>query len=187
MKFLVAGLGNIGPEYHETRHNIGFMVLDFLSGKMESSFSSCRYGDKAEFRHKGRHFILLKPSTFMNRSGRAVHYWMTQEKVEMENLLVVVDDIAIPLGTLRMKGSGGAGGHNGLSHIAEMLGSDDYARLRFGIGANYPKGFQSQYVLGKWLPEERLIIDPRIETAAEMILSFGLQGAGRTMTLFNNK
>ncbi|HSV88892.1 MAG TPA: aminoacyl-tRNA hydrolase [Bacteroidales bacterium] len=187
MKYLIAGLGNIGPEYHETRHNIGFMILDFLSGKTEAPFSSCRYGDKTEFKHKGRHFFLLKPSTYMNRSGRAVHYWMTHERVELENLLVVVDDIALPLGTLRMKASGGSGGHNGLTHIAEMLGNESFARLRFGIGAEYPKGFQSQYVLEKWLPEERALINPRIEIAGEMILSFGLQGAGRTMTLFNNK
>ena len=187
MKYLIAGLGNIGPEYHETRHNIGFMVVDFLAAKMETSFSSCRYGDKAEFRNKGRHFILLKPSTYMNRSGRAVHYWMASEKIELENLLVVIDDLALPLGTLRMKGFGGAGGHNGLSHINEMLGTEAYARLRFGIGGDFPKGFQSQYVLGKWLPEERTLINPRIEKAAEMILSFGMKGVGRTMTLFNNK
>jgi len=187
MKFLIAGLGNIGPEYHETRHNIGFMVLDYLAKKVEAQFTSCRYGDKSVFRQKGREFILLKPSTYMNRSGRAVHYWMTLEKVELENLLVVVDDLALPVGTLRLKASGGAGGHNGLSHLIELLGSESFARLRFGIGADYPKGFQSQYVLGKWLPEERILINPRIETAAEMILSFVMQGVGRTMSQFNNK
>lgn len=187
MKYLIAGLGNIGPEYHETRHNIGFMVLDHLAGEKEAAFSPARYGDKAEFRLKGRTFVLLKPSTYMNLSGRAIHYWMAQLKIELEHLLVVVDDIALPLGALRMKAKGGAGGHNGLSHIIDILGTDQYARLRFGIGGDFPRGFQSQYVLGKWEPEEREIIDPRIKMAAEMVVSFGMQGAERTMNLFNKK
>lgn len=187
MKYLIAGLGNIGPEYHETRHNVGFMILDFLAKEKEVAFSPARYGDKTEFKHKGRTFILLKPSTYMNLSGRAIHYWLTQQKIELENLLVVVDDVALPLGTLRMKAKGGAGGHNGLSHIIDMIGTDQYARLRFGIGADFPKGYQSQYVLGKWEPEEREIIDPRIKIASEMVVSFGMQGAERTMNLFNKK
>ena len=187
MKYLIAGLGNIGPEYHETRHNIGFMILDHLAAEKEVSFSPARYGDKTEFKHKGRTFILLKPSTYMNLSGRAIHYWMTQQKIELEHLLVVVDDIALPIGALRMKARGGAGGHNGLTHIIDMLGTDQFARLRFGIGGDFPKGFQSQYVLGKWEAEEREVIDPRIKTAAEMVVSFGMQGADRTMNLYNKK
>ena len=187
MKLLIAGLGNIGPEYHETRHNVGFMILDFLAKEKEATFNPARYGDKTSFKVKGRTFILIKPSTYMNLSGRAINYWLTQEKVEVENLLVVVDDVALPLGALRIKAKGGAGGHNGLSHIIDMLGTDQYARLRFGIGGDFPKGFQSQYVLGRWEPEEREIIDPRIKMASEMIVSFGLQGAQRTMNLYNKK
>lgn len=187
MKYLIAGLGNIGPDYHETRHNVGFMVLDHLAKDKEVAFAPARYGDKTEFRVKGRTFILLKPSTYMNLSGRAIHYWLTKEKIELENLLVVVDDIALPLGTLRMKGKGGAGGHNGLSHIIDMLGTDQYARLRFGVGGDFPKGFQSQYVLGKWEPWELEIILPRIKMSAEMVVSFGMQGAERTMNIYNKK
>ncbi|MFO7978286.1 MAG: aminoacyl-tRNA hydrolase, partial [Bacteroidales bacterium] len=181
MKYLIAGLGNIGPEYHETRHNIGFMVLDHLAAQKEVAFEPARYGDITEFRHKGRIFTLLKPSTYMNLSGKAIHYWLTQKKVELENLLVVVDDVALPLGALRMKAKGGAGGHNGLSHIIDILGTDQYARLRFGIGGDFPKGFQVQYVVGKWEPFEMEIIEPRIKMAAEMIVSFGMQGPERTM------
>lgn len=187
MKFLIAGLGNIGPDYHETRHNIGFIILDFLAREKGAVFVAGRYGDKAEFKNKGRTFILLKPSTYMNLSGRAIYYWLSHEKVDLENLLVLVDDLALPVGTLRMKAKGGAGGHNGLTHITDVLGTDQFARLRFGIGADYPKGFQSQYVLGKWEPEEREIIDPRIKVASEMVVSFGMQGAERTMNLFNKK
>ena len=187
MKHLIAGLGNIGPEYHETRHNIGFMILDHLAREKEAVFSPARYGDKTSFRVKNRTFILLKPSTYMNLSGRAIYYWMREEKVELENLLVVVDDVALPLGALRLKARGGAGGHNGLSHIIDILGTDQYARLRFGIGGDFPKGFQSQYVLGKWEPEEMEIIQPRIKMAAEMIISFGMQGVDRTMNLYNKK
>lgn len=187
MKYLIAGLGNIGPDYHETRHNIGFMILDYLANEKEAVFASARYGDKAEFKNKGRIFILIKPSTYMNLSGRAIHYWLNHEKIEVENLLVLVDDLALPLGSLRMKAKGGPGGHNGLTHIIDVLGTDQFARLRFGIGAEYPKGFQSQYVLGKWEPEEREIINPRIKIASEMVVSFGMQGAERTMNLFNKK
>jgi peptidyl-tRNA hydrolase, PTH1 family len=187
MKYLIAGLGNIGPDYHETRHNIGFMILDHLAKEKEISFTSVRYGDRTEFRHKGKIFILLKPSTYMNLSGKAINYWLSKENIEVENLLVIVDDIALPLGSLRMKAKGGAGGHNGLSHIIDILGTDQYARLRFGIGGDFPKGFQSHYVLGKWEEFEMEIIKPRIALAAEMIISFGLQGAERTMNLFNKK
>lgn len=187
MKYLIAGLGNIGPGYAETRHNIGFMVADALASKHETSFSPARYGDLATFRFKGRIFHLLKPSTYMNRSGRPVLYWMNKEKVELENLLVVTDDIALPPGTLRMRPKGGAGGHNGLTDIIDQLGTNQFARLRFGIGGDYPKGFQSQYVLGKWTDEELAIINPQIDKAAEMVLSFGLQGVAKTMSQYNTR
>ncbi len=187
MKYLVAGLGNIGPEYSETRHNIGFMVVDRLAAKQDVSFSPARYGDLTEFRHKGRIFKLLKPSTYMNRSGRPVLYWLNKEKLGLENLLVVADDVALPIGYLRMRGSGGAGGHNGLSDIISYVGSNQFARLRFGIGNDYPAGFQSQYVLGKWTGEEKQIIGPSVETACEMVLSFGLQGVERTMNQYNRR
>ena len=187
MKYLIAGLGNIGPDYAETRHNIGFMVADALASKHETSFSPARYGDLATFRFKGRIFHLLKPSTYMNRSGRPVLYWMNKEKVELENLLVVTDDIALPPGTLRMRPKGGAGGHNGLTDIIDQLGTNQFARLRFGIGGDYPKGFQSQYVLGKWTDEELTIIKPQIDKAAEMVLSFGLQGVAKTMNQYNTR
>ncbi len=187
MKYLIAGLGNIGPEYGETRHNIGFMVLDRFAASREVVFTPARYGDLASFRFKGRIFFLLKPSTYMNRSGRPVLYWMNKEKIELENLLVIADDVALPPGTLRMRPKGGAGGHNGLTDIIDHLGTNHFARLRFGIGGDYPKGFQSQYVLGKWAEEELTIIKPQIETAGEMVLSFGMQGVAQTMNQYNTK
>ncbi len=187
MKYLIAGLGNIGPEYERTRHNIGFMVVDRLAEKRGVVFSPARYGDMASFRHKGRSFFMLKPSTFMNRSGRPVLYWMNKEKIPLENLLVIADDVALPMGTLRLRPKGGPGGHNGLSDIIDSLGISNFARLRFGIGDDYPRGFQSQYVLGKWTPEEMELIGPKIETCCEMVLSFGLQGVARTMNEFNRR
>lgn len=187
VKYLIAGLGNIGPEYHNTRHNIGFMVLDHLAREKELSFESARYGDKTQFRHKGRSFILLKPSTYMNLSGKAIHYWMTKENIAPENLLVIVDDLALPLGALRLKARGSDGGHNGLSNITDVLGSQDFPRLRFGIGNNFPKGAQVHYVLGQWEPQEMEILNPRIEMAAQMITSFGTIGMERTMNFFNKK
>lgn len=187
MKYLIAGLGNIGPEYMETRHNIGFMVVDALARKHEVEFTPARYGDKAMFRHKGRTFIMLKPSTFMNLSGKPVHYWLEKEKLALENLLVVYDDVALPLGSLRLRADGGDGGHNGLSSIIDTLGTNSFARLRFGIGNDYPRGFQSQFVLGKWEAEELEVVMPRIDTACDVILSFGLQGVERTMNLYNKR
>ncbi len=186
-KFLIAGLGNIGPEYAATRHNIGFMAIDRLAEKKETVFSPARYGDMAAFRFKGRIFHLLKPSTFMNRSGRPVLYWMNKENIPLENLLVVTDDVALPMGSLRLRGKGGAGGHNGLSDIIEALGTNQFARLRFGIGSDYPTGFQSQYVLGEWTREEQDVINPSIEVCSEIIISFGLQGLARTMNAYNKK
>ena len=187
MKYLIAGLGNIGPDYAETRHNIGFMVADRLAQKHEAVFSPARYGDKTSFHHKGRTFILLKPSTYMNLSGRPVYYWMDKEKIEIENLLVIADDIALPTGSLRLRAKGGAGGHNGLDSIINMLGSDAFARLRFGIGSEFPKGFQSQYVLGKWEADELALIGPSLDLACEIAVSFGLQGVERTMNLYNKR
>lgn len=187
MKYLIAGLGNIGPDYHETRHNIGFMVVDALARKHEVEFAPARYGDKASFRFKGRTFIMLKPSTFMNLSGRPVYYWLEKEKIAIENLMVIVDDIALPLGILRLRADGGAGGHNGLSSIMETLGNNAFSRLRFGIGNDYPRGFQSQYVLGKWDEEELQVVMPGIDAACDVILSFGLQGIERTMNLYNKR
>lgn len=187
MKFLIAGLGNIGPEYADTRHNIGFMVADHLAGKHDALFSAARYGDIARFRHKGKQFIMLKPSSFMNLSGRPVYYWLEKENIGIENLLVVADDIALSAGTLRLRANGGGGGHNGLVNIIDVLGTTNFARLRFGIGSDFPRGHQANYVLGKWEAEEIPLIKPAIETAAEIVLSFALQGVDRTMNLYNKR
>jgi peptidyl-tRNA hydrolase, PTH1 family len=187
MKYLIAGLGNIGPDYAQTRHNIGFMVADRLAEKHDAVFAPARYGDMASFRHKGRTFVLIKPSTYMNLSGRPVYYWMNKENISLENILVVVDDLALPLGVLRLRARGGAGGHNGLISIIDVLGTDQFSRLRFGIGDDYPKGFQSQYVLGKWEAAELEVVNPRVDMAADMALSFGMQGIERTMNLYNKK
>ena len=158
MKYLIVGLGNIGAEYADTRHNIGFNVLDALAGASNIAFTTDRYGAVAELRHKGRTLVLLKPSTYMNLSGKAVRYWLDREKIERENLLVVVDDIALPFGTLRMRTRGSAGGHNGLKSICELLGTEDYARIRFGIGGDFARGQQVDYVLGQWTEEELSLI-----------------------------
>ena len=187
MKYLIVGLGNIGAEYAGTRHNIGFKVLDALAEASNAVFTTARYGDIAEVRHKGRTLVLLKPSTYMNLSGKAVRYWMEAEKIPLENLLIISDDIALPFGTIRIRAKGSDGGHNGLKSIAELLGNSDYARLRFGIGGDFPKGFQVDYVLGEWTPDERAALPGRIGTAAEAVLSFGTAGLERTMNGFNRK
>lgn len=187
MKYLIVGLGNIGPEYTNTRHNIGFKVLDALARASNAVFSPKRYGDVTEIRHKGRIFILLKPSTYMNRSGKAVSYWLKKEKIPTENLLVIVDDIAIPIGSLRLRKKGGDGGHNGLFDIIDHIDTQDFARLRFGIGGDFPKGNQVQYVLGEWTSEEEEILPERCETAAKIILGFGTIGLERTMSQFNKR
>lgn len=187
MKYLIAGLGNIGPDYSNTRHNIGFKVLDALAKASNTFFVAKRYGDIAEIKHKGRTYILLKPSTYMNLSGKAVSYWLKAEKIPIENLLVVVDDLALDIGKLRLRPGGGDGGHNGLTSIIEILGTQDFARLRFGIGGDFPKGSQVQYVLGEWTPDEDEILPERCEIANQIILSFGTIGLQRTMNLFNNK
>lgn len=187
MKYLIAGLGNIGPEYHETRHNIGFMTVDALAEKAGIRFDDGRYGFTARFSLKGRQVVLLKPSTYMNLSGNAVRYWMQKENIPLENLLVVVDDLALPFGTLRLKGKGSDAGHNGLKHIAATLGTQAYARLRFGIGNDFPRGGQIDYVLGHFSDEEYKLIPKRLETAGEIIRSFCLAGLDITMNQFNRK
>ena len=187
MKFLIVGLGNIGSEYAETRHNIGFKVLDALAGASNLFFKTERYGDVCELKHKGRTFILLKPSTYMNLSGNAVRYWMQQEKIPAENMLVVTDDLALPFGKLRMRGQGSDGGHNGLKHINEILKTTQYARLRFGISAEFSKGQQVDYVLGVWSESEKETLNEHIERASKAVLSFGLIGLARTMNEVNTK
>ena len=187
MKYLIVGLGNPGPEYMDTRHNIGFLVLDALVKTAGSAFESARYGDRAQFRHKGRTFILIKPTTFMNLSGKAVRYWMDQENIPSERTLVITDDLALPFGAIRIKPSGGAGGHNGLTSIIELLGTEVYPRLRFGIGSDFARGRQSDHVLSPWTDEERKTLSERIELASKAILQFGLLGIDQAMNGFNKR
>jgi PTH1 family peptidyl-tRNA hydrolase len=187
MKYLIAGLGNIGPEYASTRHNLGFMVMDKLAETAGLAFESKRYAWKTEFRFKGRTFVLIKPTTFMNLSGKAVSYWLKKENIPDENLLVIADDIALPLGTLRLRKKGGAGGHNGLISIIEHLGTEEFSRLRFGAGNEFPVGHQIKYVLGDWSEEEKKIIIPKLESAVDIIKSFATIGVDRTMNAFNKK
>lgn len=186
-KYLIVGLGNIGPEYHETRHNIGFMVVDALAEQAGVSFTDGRYGATATLSIKGRQLILLKPSTYMNLSGNAVRYWMQKENIDLANTLIVVDDLALPFGTLRLKGKGSDAGHNGLKHIAATLGTQEYARLKFGIGNEFPKGGQIDFVLGHFEPENMEKMPERLKTAGEMVKSFCLAGIQITMNQFNKK
>lgn len=186
MKYLIAGLGNIGPDYEQTRHNIGFMVLDAFAKASNAVFEDKRYGFVATTRLKNRSLVLLKPSTFMNLSGNAIRYWLQKEKIGNRNLLVVVDDLALPFGTLRMKSKGSDAGHNGLKHIQDLIGAN-YPRLRFGIGNDFPRGMQIDYVLEEFSDEEKLSLPERIDTAGEMIRSFCLAGINETMNLYNNK
>ena len=187
MKYLIAGLGNIGAEYKNTRHNIGFQILDALAGASNISFNDKRYGFVAEYKYKARTFILLRPTTYMNLSGRAVDYWMKKENIPITNLLVLVDDLALPFGTIRVRAKGGAGGHNGLENINQVLGRNDYARLRFGIGDNFHQGFQVDYVLGEWSREEQKELPEKIDNCIEIIQSFGTIGTERTMNFFNKR
>jgi PTH1 family peptidyl-tRNA hydrolase len=187
MKYLIVGLGNIGEEYQNTRHNIGFQILDALAKASNIVFSDKRYGSVGSFKYKGREFVLLKPSTFMNMSGNAVNYWLQKEKIEIRNLLVIVDDIALPTGIIRMRHKGSDGGHNGLAHINTILGTTEYPRIRVGIGNNFSKGSQKNYVLGNWTKEERNLIEKRIPVVLEMIKSFGTMGTELTMTTFNKE
>lgn len=186
-KFLVVGLGNIGAEYAGTRHNVGFMVADMLSKDAGVPFASCRYGDMARIRVKNCELLVLKPSTFMNLSGVAVRYWMNQEKLPLENLLVITDDLALPFGTIRMRGSGSDGGHNGLRNIAEQLGNSKFARLRFGVGSEFSRGHQVDFVLGEFPEEERSLLPERLKTAADAVKAYCLSGLSFAMNNFNNK
>ncbi len=185
MKYLIVGLGNIGSEYANTRHNIGFKVLDALAGASNAIFTNMRYGALCEVKHKGRTLMLLKPSTYMNLSGKAVDYWLKAEHIPIENLLVISDDIALPLGTLRLRGKGSDGGHNGLKNITEILGTQNYARLRFGVGSDFPQGYQVDYVLGEWDSDEKKVLPERIDKAIEAIKSFAAIGLTRTMNSVN--
>jgi len=185
-KFLIVGLGNIGAKYEETRHNIGFKVLDQLASEQDVIFETVKLGDKAEFRFKGRTFILIKPSTFMNLSGKAVNYWLQKEKIPQDNLLVVTDDLNLPFGTLRIKTKGSDGGHNGLKDIQSYI-TAKYNRFRFGISDEFSKGNQIDYVLGEWNEEEMKLMPERLKKAAEAIRSFGTAGITNTMNTFNGK
>jgi PTH1 family peptidyl-tRNA hydrolase len=188
MKYLIVGLGNIGQEYENTRHNIGFKILDALARASNLVFNAeKRYGSVVEYRFKGRIFVLLKPSTYMNLSGNAVRYWMQKEKIALENVLILVDDLALPCGAIRIKGKGGDAGHNGLKHITQILGTNAFARVRFGIGAEFSKGQQIDYVLGQWSDDELKLISERIDIVIEIVKSFGTIGLDRTMNQFNNK
>jgi len=187
VKYLIVGLGNIGPEYANTRHNIGFIIADALCQKLEGRFTTERYAQVAALKHRGKQVITIKPTTYMNLSGKALQYWLREENIPMENLLVLVDDIALPTGQLRMKKKGGDAGHNGLEHIIQTLGTNEFSRLRFGIGDDFPRGRQVDYVLGEWSRSETEIILPRVDVAVNMVLSFVVAGIERTMTAFNNK
>jgi len=187
LKYLIVGLGNIGDEYAQTRHNIGFKVLDAWVKASNISFEQKRLAYYATDKHKGRNLILIKPTTYMNLSGKAINYWLQQESIPVENLFIIVDDIALPFGTVRIKSKGSDGGHNGLSHIIETLKHNNFSRLRFGIGNQFSQGRQVDYVLGNWSAEEEKILPPRIELMIEAAKSFSTLGIERTMNFFNNK
>ena len=187
MKYLVVGLGNIGAEYHNTRHNIGFNILDALAETAKIEFKDARYGAMTEYKFKGRTYVLVKPSTYMNLSGKAVNYWLQKEKIEVENMMILVDDLALPYGTLRLRPKGSDAGHNGLKHINETLGHQNYARLRFGIGDDFHKGQQIDYVLGKWSEEESEKLPELYKICINMIKGMSTIGIQRTMTAYNTK
>ncbi len=187
MKYLIAGLGNMGADYDHTRHNIGFDVVDALAKEFEVTFKNDSHGDLAEFKHKGRTFVLLKPSTYMNLSGKAVRHWMTKKNIQRSNLLVVLDDLNLQFGQQRLRGKGKDGGHNGLKNIDQLLGGNNYARLRIGIGNDYHKGQQVDFVLGKWSEAERDKLPEIIKHATETIKAFGTIGLQFTMNKFNKK
>lgn len=187
MKYLIVGLGNIGAEYVGTRHNIGFRVLDAFAEASNTAFSTERYGDIARMRLKNKQLVLLKPSTYMNLSGNAVRYWKEKEGIETENILVIVDDLALPFGAIRIKPRGSDAGHNGLKNIAQMLGTDAYPRLRFGIGNDFPRGGQIEYVLGHFTLDQRQQLPLRVDVAVDAIKTFCLAGIQTAMCDFNNK
>lgn len=187
MNYLICGLGNIGPEYEQTRHNIGFMVLDHLAKTHNLHFDIGKLAFHTELKFKGRKLVLIKPTTYMNLSGKAVRHWMSTEKISQENILVITDDIALPFGKLRLRGKGSNGGHNGLGNIQEVLESDTYARLRFGVGSEFSKGRQADYVLSNFSKEEQIELPLFIDKACEGILSFCTIGLERTMNTVNTK
>ncbi|WP_296094239.1 aminoacyl-tRNA hydrolase [Alloprevotella tannerae] len=187
MQYLIVGLGNIGDEYAETRHNIGFRVLDALATASNLVFEDRRYGFVTNLRVKNKRLLLLKPSTYMNASGNAVRYWMQKEKIPVERVLVVVDDLALPFGALRLRPGGSEAGHNGLRSITQCLGTQQYARLRFGIGNDFPRGGQVDFVLGKFGPEDLQAMPERVEMAGEIVKSFALSGIDFTMNHYNKK
>ena len=187
MKYLIVGLGNPGLQYAQTRHNIGFDILDRLAKDASSIFETERHANRAELKYKGRKLILIKPNTFMNLSGKAIQYWLQKEKIPISNLLVISDDLASPFGTLRMKGKGSAGGHNGLKDTEEVLKTSAYSRLRFGIGDDYPRGKQADFVLGSWSKQEEVALDERIEQSTKFIHSFVTVGLNMTMSALNGK
>ena len=184
-KYLVVGLGNIGSDYDETRHNIGFKVLDFIAEQESIAFENSKLGATAVFKHKGRSILCLKPSTYMNLSGKAVKYWMDKENIPLENVLIITDDINLPFGTIRLKTKGSDGGHNGLKHIQNTLQTAQYPRFRFGVGADFGKGRQVEYVLGKWNEEEYKTLPERLKKASELVRSFVFAGVKNTMNQFN--
>lgn len=186
MKYLIVGLGNPGAEYELTRHNIGFLILDKIADSNKVKFSVSRLAEKAEFRHKGRQLHLIKPTTYMNLSGRAVSFWLNDLKIPKQNLLVIVDDIALPFGKLRLRGKGSSAGHNGLNNIEETLGDQNYARLRFGIGNDYNRGQQVDYVLSRFTEDEFKILPEYMDKAEKMVYSFSTIGIERTMNFFND-
>jgi PTH1 family peptidyl-tRNA hydrolase len=186
-KFLIVGLGNIGAEYVNTRHNIGFKVLDFLAKKEGVTFETAKFGALAELKLKGKTFFLLKPNTYMNLSGKAVKYWMEKENIPLQNILIIADDLNLSFGTIRIRSKGSDGGHNGLKNITLVLNTQEYARFRFGISDEFKKGKQVDYVLGNWDDIEQTKLPERLEVASEIIKSFGLAGLENTMTLYNGK
>jgi len=186
MKFLIAGLGNIGAEYELTRHNIGFLVVDHLAQRFNADFKHNRLAFTSEFKFKGRSFTLVKPTTYMNLSGKAINYWLNSQKIPLENLLVISDDISLPFGKLRLRAKGSSAGHNGLKNIEEVLDGKNYARLKFGIGDNFSRGRQVDYVLERFTTSEFSEIEIYIEKAADMILSFGTVGIVNTMNQYND-
>ena len=187
MMYLIVGLGNPGDQYKNTRHNIGFTILDALANASNICFEPDRLADKAVLKFKGRTLVLIKPTTFMNLSGKAINYWIQKEKIPHENILIVTDDIALPFGKIRIKAKGSDGGHNGLKDIQLVLNSSNYARLRFGVGSEFNPGSQVNYVLGEWSSEEQVVLKERAETIANAIKSFATIGLDRTMNEFNNK
>ncbi len=187
MKYLIAGLGNIGDEYTNTRHNIGFILADAIAAEGKAVFTTERYAAVTRVKFKGRMMVVIKPSTYMNLSGKAVRYWLEKEQIPIENLLVAYDDKDLPLGALRLRGQGSGGSHNGLNHIIELMNTSGFARLRIGIGNEFARGYQVDYVLGKWTTEEEKEMVPRLKVAVDIVKSFCTSGLAQTMNFYNNK